>query len=86
MRLQAEQLAYVKQSMKAAKDFDSDYQSTIMELHDDIEQALGSRKNGITDKQIEEQGMITCYIFQPFSANSCFSTFKIGCTAFTHFP
>lgn len=57
VRLQAEQLAYVKQSMKAAKDFDSDYQNTIMELHDDIEQALGSRKNGITDKQIEEQAV-----------------------------
>jgi len=53
-KLQAEQLQYVKQSMRAAKEFDTDYQNTITELQNKIEDALKDKQDTTHQLQSEE--------------------------------
>ena len=55
-KLQAEQLQYVKQSMRAAKEFDTDYQNTITELQNKIETALKEKQDTTQNLQREESG------------------------------
>ena len=55
-KLQAEQLQYVKQSMRAAKEFDTDYQNTITELRNRIETALKDKQDTTQQLQREEKG------------------------------
>jgi len=53
-KLQAQQLQYVKQSMRAAKEFDSDYQNTLTELQTKIETALKEKQVSTQKLQAEE--------------------------------
>ena len=57
VKLQSEQLSYVKQSMKSAKDFDIDYQNTVTELNNKIEEALKEKQETVIKLQKEQDDM-----------------------------
>ena len=62
-KLQAEQLHYVKQSMRAAKEFDTDYQNTITDLQNKIETALKDKQDTHHKLQMEENGQKTITLY-----------------------